>query len=86
MSSLDDDFDTPAAGSAPDAGFDAAWAREVLRQAIEKKELPPDTDPESLAAFLLNSWQGALVRSLAEKSDDPLKTFMHYAFDSLLRK
>jgi TetR/AcrR family transcriptional repressor of nem operon len=57
---------------------------QALRQAVEKEELPPDTDPESLAAFLLNSWQGALIRSLAENSDDPLKTFLHYAFDSLL--
>ncbi|QMV19125.1 TetR family transcriptional regulator [Granulicella sp. 5B5] len=56
----------------------------VLRQARDQKELPPDADPDSLAGFLINSWQGALLRSLAEKSDDPLKTFLHYTFDSLL--
>lgn len=30
------DSDTPAAGARPDAGFDAAWAREVLRHAIDR--------------------------------------------------
>lgn len=57
----------------------------VVEQAVSQKELPADTDPESLAGFLLNSWQGALVRSQAEKSDAPLQTFMYY-FDGLLTK
>jgi TetR/AcrR family transcriptional repressor of nem operon len=34
---------------------------------------------------LLNSWQGALVRSQADKRDDPLNGFMHYAFEVLLK-
>jgi TetR/AcrR family transcriptional repressor of nem operon len=58
----------------------------VIRQAIAEKELPPATDAESLAGFLLNSWEGALVRSQAEESDAPLETFMHYVFDGLLPK
>jgi TetR/AcrR family transcriptional repressor of nem operon len=37
-----------------------------------------------VAGFLLNSWEGALLRSQAEKSDAPLETFMHYVFDGLL--
>ena len=52
----------------------------VVQEAVTQKELPAGTDPESLAGFLLNSWQGALLRSQAEKSDVPLKTFMHYVF------
>ena len=56
----------------------------VIEQAVTEKELPADTDPESLAAFLLNSWEGALLRSQAEKNDAPLATFMHYAFEVLL--
>ena len=51
-----------------------------------KKELVAGTNPESLAGFLLNSWQGALLRSQAEKSNAPLETFMHYMFDELLTK
>jgi TetR/AcrR family transcriptional repressor of nem operon len=56
----------------------------VVKQAVAQKELPADTDPESVAGFLLNSWEGALLRSQAEKSDAPLETFMHYVFDGLL--
>ncbi len=58
----------------------------VIEQAVTQKELPADTDPDSLAGFLLNSWEGALLRSQAEKSDVPLKTFVHYMFDELLTK
>ena len=57
---------------------------EVIRQAVAQKELPPDTEAESLAGFLLNSWQGALLRSQADKSDAPLVNFMRYIFDALL--
>jgi TetR/AcrR family transcriptional repressor of nem operon len=58
----------------------------VIRQAVEQKELPAGTDPESLAGFLLNSWEGALLRSQAEKSNAPLDTFMRYVFDWVLTK
>jgi TetR/AcrR family transcriptional repressor of nem operon len=57
----------------------------VIRQAVSEKQLSSGTDPESLAAFLLNSWQGALVRSQAERSDAPLETFVQFAFDVLLK-
>jgi TetR/AcrR family transcriptional repressor of nem operon len=58
----------------------------VLQQAVAQKELPADIDPESLAGFLLNSWEGALLRSQAEESDAPLEVFMQIAFDQLLKK
>jgi TetR/AcrR family transcriptional repressor of nem operon len=58
----------------------------VIRQAVKQKELRASTDAESLAGFVLNSWQGALLRSQAEKSDAPLETFMRYVFDELLTK
>jgi TetR/AcrR family transcriptional regulator, transcriptional repressor for nem operon len=58
----------------------------VLQQAVTQKELPADMDPELLANFLLNSWEGALLRSQAEESDAPLETFMQYVFDRLLTK
>jgi TetR/AcrR family transcriptional regulator, transcriptional repressor for nem operon len=58
----------------------------VIRQAVAQKELPAGIDPESLAGFLLNSWEGALLRSQAERSNAPLDTFMHYVFDRLLTK
>jgi TetR/AcrR family transcriptional regulator, transcriptional repressor for nem operon len=58
----------------------------VVQEAVEQKELPADTDAESLAGFLLNSWEGALLRSQAEKSDAPLEIFLHYALDALAQK
>jgi TetR/AcrR family transcriptional repressor of nem operon len=58
----------------------------VIQQAVAQRELPRDTDSESLAGFLLNGWEGALLRSQAEKSDAPLETFVRYVFDGLLTK
>jgi hypothetical protein len=31
-------------------------------------------------------WEGALLRSQADKSNSPLDVFIHYAFDVLLKK
>jgi len=67
----------------------ASWQHAVaaiIQEAVTRKELPADTDPESLAGFLLNSWEGALLRSQAEKSDTPLEAFIHYVFEELLSK
>jgi TetR/AcrR family transcriptional repressor of nem operon len=58
----------------------------VIGQAVAQKELRAGADPESLAGFVLNSWEGALLRSQAEKSDAPLEGFMHVVFDELLTK
>jgi len=65
-------------------GYWQAAIANALQAAVDQNELPASTDPKSLSAFLLNSWQGALVRSLAEKSNDPLRCFLHYTFDVLL--
>ena len=67
----------------------AGWQHKiaaVVQEAVERKELPSDTEPEPLAGFLLNSWEGALLRSQAEKSDAPLETFLRYALDALAEK
>ncbi|WP_254059554.1 TetR/AcrR family transcriptional regulator [Granulicella sp. L46] len=58
----------------------------VLREAVEKGELPQSTKFESLAGFLLNSWEGALLRSQADENDAPLKDFLRFVFDDLLAK
>jgi TetR/AcrR family transcriptional regulator, transcriptional repressor for nem operon len=59
---------------------------DVLREATERGDLPRSTKPDELAEFLLNSYEGALVRMKAEKSDKPLQTFLHFAFNVLLKK
>jgi TetR/AcrR family transcriptional regulator, transcriptional repressor for nem operon len=58
----------------------------VLQEAVEKGELPKSSKPEALAGFVLNSWEGALLRSQADKSDAPLKDFLRYMFEGLLAK
>jgi len=58
----------------------------VLEQAVTQKELPAETNAEALAGFLLNCWEGALLRSQADKSDAPLEAFLQYVFDGLLAK
>jgi TetR/AcrR family transcriptional repressor of nem operon len=67
----------------------ASWQQRialVIHQAVEQGELPANTDSESLAGFLLNCWEGALLRSQAEHSDAPLDAFMRQVFDVLLKK
>jgi TetR/AcrR family transcriptional repressor of nem operon len=58
----------------------------VLSEAVENGDLRKSTRPGVLAGFLLNSWEGALLRSQADKSDAPLKDFLHYVFEDLLAK
>jgi TetR/AcrR family transcriptional repressor of nem operon len=60
--------------------------RAVLLEAMENGDLPKSTSPDALAGFVLNSWEGALLRSQADKSDTPLKDFLHYVFEELLAK
>jgi len=57
----------------------------VLREAMERGDLPKSTRPEELAAFLLNSYEGALLRSKADRSNKPLENFMSFAFNVLLK-
>jgi len=59
---------------------------DVLREAVERGDLPQSTQSDTLAEFLLNSYEGALVRMKAEKSDKPLENFLHFAFNVLLKK
>jgi TetR/AcrR family transcriptional repressor of nem operon len=59
---------------------------DVLREAIERGDLAKSTKPDELAEFLLNSYEGALVRMKAEQSDKSLQNFLHFAFNVLLKK
>jgi TetR/AcrR family transcriptional repressor of nem operon len=58
---------------------------DVLRQAIKRGDLAKSPKPDALAEFILNSYEGALVRMKAEQSDRPLKNFLHFIFDILLK-
>lgn len=58
---------------------------DVLREAVERGDLAKSTQPDRVAEFLLNSYEGALVRMKADQSDRPLKNFLYFAFDVLLK-
>jgi TetR/AcrR family transcriptional repressor of nem operon len=57
----------------------------VLREAIERGDLARSTKADELAAFLLNSYEGALLRSKADRSNKPLEIFRFFALNVLLR-
>ena len=67
------------------AGWNEAIA-EVLRDAVAKGDLDRSAKPKELAAFTLNNWEGALLRSKVERSDQPLELFLHFTFKVLLKK
>jgi TetR/AcrR family transcriptional repressor of nem operon len=57
-----------------------ACIEEAQKTGAIRNPLPPAL----LAPFLLNSWEGALLRMRAEKSDVPLNQFIEVVFESLL--
>ena len=57
----------------------------ILQEAIDRGDLAKSNKPQELAAFLLNSYEGALLRSKADRSGKPLENFLHFAFNVLLK-
>jgi TetR/AcrR family transcriptional repressor of nem operon len=65
------------------AGLDAGL-RGVLAEADARGELPAGLDPARAAAFILDAWEGALLRMKAEKSVEPLLRFEEFIFTRVL--
>ncbi len=67
--------------------FDAlqGYFEDSLRAAQQASEISTREDPSALAEFLLNSWQGALLRMKASKSRQPLERFQAQVFGAVLR-
>ncbi len=66
----------------------ADWNNRIahcLRAAQAAGELKADVDPEKLATFVLNAWEGAVLRARIEKGERPLHQFMDVLFTQLLR-
>jgi TetR/AcrR family transcriptional regulator, transcriptional repressor for nem operon len=59
---------------------------ECLKQAQELQEIAPGFDPVLTADFILNSWEGALLRMKAEANTEPLVLFENMVFDHLLKR
>jgi|WetSurMetagenome_2_1015567.scaffolds.fasta_scaffold658389_1 TetR/AcrR family transcriptional regulator, transcriptional repressor for nem operon len=60
--------------------------RECLVEAQDLHEISPDLDPAATADFILNSWEGALLRMKAEGDTDPLILFEKMVFDHVLKQ
>jgi TetR/AcrR family transcriptional repressor of nem operon len=56
-----------------------------LELASQSGEIDPSLDPYETADFIVNSWEGALLRMKAERSLDPLVTFDKMIFQRVLK-
>jgi TetR/AcrR family transcriptional repressor of nem operon len=54
---------------------------DCLEAAREAGELSADVDPRTFAEFLLNAWQGAVLRAKTSRDTAPLRTFLSMTFD-----
>jgi TetR/AcrR family transcriptional repressor of nem operon len=57
----------------------------ILQAAMDRGDLAKSNKPQELASFLLNSYEGALLRSKADRSSKPLENFLHFTFNVLLK-
>jgi len=57
-----------------------------LREAMEKGMLKTSFDARVAAEFIINSWEGAVLRMKVEKGSGPLENFEHVVFSMLLGK
>jgi TetR/AcrR family transcriptional regulator, transcriptional repressor for nem operon len=65
------------------AGF-RSWSdrlTHLLRLAQAQRHVSTEHDPRQLAAFLLNSWQGAVLATRRDLSITSPENFLHFGFD-----
>ncbi len=60
--------------------------RECLEEARNRNEIDLSLDPDETADFILNSWQGALLRMKAEGNARPLLIFEKMVFGHVLKR
>ena len=63
------------------------WTKDIeatIAEAQAKGEIANKTKASDLAAFLLDSYEGALLRARVERSRKPFDRFMKFAFGQLL--
>lgn len=71
------------------AGLFAGWVRVVgncIREAQQNGEIDSALDPMTLAEFLINAWQGAVMRAKVDRDSGSLDRFMDVVFSRLLAK
>ena len=58
---------------------------ECLNEAKGKKEIPESIHVKTTASFILNSWEGAVLRMKAIKSIEPMEYFVKMLFQKVLK-
>ena len=58
----------------------------VVREAIQRNDLSRSLKADETAEFLLNGYEGALVRMKADQSNRPSENFLRFAFEVVLKK
>jgi TetR/AcrR family transcriptional regulator, transcriptional repressor for nem operon len=68
-------------------GFDSVTKvfTKCLENSKVKNEIHAHLEVESIANFIVNSWQGASLRMKADKSTKPLRNFYNMIFNNLLK-
>ncbi|WP_244443343.1 TetR/AcrR family transcriptional regulator [Bradyrhizobium sp. Ai1a-2] len=64
----------------------AAWSRAIetcVKEAQLNGSLRRDLEPKAIAAFLLNSWEGAVMRSKVDRDDGAFRAFFQVVFTSI---
>jgi len=71
------------------AGMFAGWVRVMancVRDARDAGEIDSDLDPKILAEFLVNGWQGAVMRAKVDRDSSAMDQFTKVVFSTLLVK
>ena len=71
------------------AGLFAGWVRVVgncVREAQQNGEIDSSIDPMTLAGFLVNAWQGGVMRAKVDRDSSSLDHFFEVVFSRLLVK
>lgn len=56
-----------------------------VREGQDTGEISKDLDAESVCEFMLNSWQGVLLRAKTARSDEAFNSFKTHIFNMLLK-